>query len=434
MSTLSTTLLAPFAKLLLFFYNITGSYGLALILFAFCIRLVLFPLFLKGRKGMMGMSGLADKQKELQQKYAKDRAKYSEELTKLYQQEGVKPSSGCLWSFFPLLFLMPLYAIVRRPLTYLMGMTEDTFNAVSMLIYGEVKNYSTDQIGMAQDVFDNYDLVTSTIPELANMPKIDFTFLGINLADTPTLMFWKLDNWASWAVIGLWLIPIISAGLNVVSMIVTNHVNSLILGKKRVIDQTMKSTMIIMPLFSLWICFTLPGAMGIYWIANSVFAIIQEYVNVPFLRKYLKQQNEQRVIREAEEKERQKQEHLKQKEAKKKAEEEKRRIQMERKLNQASAGASRVGIRAYARGRTYDPDRYPTYPYEEPLELAKAQWEKQAKLAEERKANKGKKPEETKAVETEKPAEIPAPETAAETSPENPVETPAEQNEKTDEV
>ena len=94
-------ILTPFAKLLLLFYNVTGSYGVALILFGLVVRLILFPVFLKGRKGMLSMSGLAEKQRVLQQKYARDREKYSRELQKLYEEEGVKPSSGCLWSFLP---------------------------------------------------------------------------------------------------------------------------------------------------------------------------------------------------------------------------------------------------------------------------------------------------------------------------------------------
>ena len=66
------------------FYDLTGSYGVSLILFGLVIRLILFPIFLKGRKGMLSMSGLAEKQKVLQQKYARDRVKYSQELQRLY--------------------------------------------------------------------------------------------------------------------------------------------------------------------------------------------------------------------------------------------------------------------------------------------------------------------------------------------------------------
>ena len=87
-------ILTPFAKLILLFYDWTGSYGISLLLFCLVIRLILFPVFLKGRKSMLSMSGLADKQRELAQKYARNREKYSQELQKLYEEEGVKPSGG----------------------------------------------------------------------------------------------------------------------------------------------------------------------------------------------------------------------------------------------------------------------------------------------------------------------------------------------------
>lgn len=95
MSALSV-ILTPFEKLILLFYSITGSYGVSLLLFALVIRLILFPVFLKGRKSMLSMSGLAEKQQELAKKYARNREKYSQELAKLYEEEGVKPSGGCL--------------------------------------------------------------------------------------------------------------------------------------------------------------------------------------------------------------------------------------------------------------------------------------------------------------------------------------------------
>ncbi|MCF0123719.1 MAG: membrane protein insertase YidC [Ruminiclostridium sp.] len=401
-----SVILTPFAKLVLLFYNITGSYGVSLILFSLVIRAVLFPLFLKGRKSMLAMNGLAEQQKILQQKYARDRERYSVELQKLYEQEGVKPSGGCLWSFLPVVFLMPLYAIVRRPLTYLLDMSEDSFNAVSNLLYGTVKNYSSEQLTMAQDVFLNHDKIVAAIPDLANMPAIDFTFLGMNLSETPHLMFWQQENVLS--AFGLWLIPIISAILGIVSMLVTNKINGHITGVTRAMDTTTRSTMLIMPLMSLWICFTLPAALGLYWVANSVFAILAEFLNIPFLKKYLTKLKADKAKRIEDEKERVRNEKKAQAEAKKKAQEEMRRIQMERKLNQSIASASRIGMRTYARGRLYDPDRYPSFPYQDPNKLYKEELEKQQALAEETKnAKQGKKS--GKEVKEEAPVAISEP-------------------------
>ena len=61
--------------------------------------------------------------------------------------------------------------VVRQPLTYLLGMNQDQFNAVSSLLYGSVRDYSNGQLQMAQDVFLRHDEIVSAIPELSNMPS-----------------------------------------------------------------------------------------------------------------------------------------------------------------------------------------------------------------------------------------------------------------------
>ena len=437
MSALSV-ILTPFAKLILLFYSITGSYGVSLLLFALVIRLILFPVFLKGRKSMLSMSGLAEKQQELAKKYARNREKYSQELAKLYEEEGVKPSGGCLWSFLPMPFLMVLYLVVRQPLTYLLGMSQDQFNTVSNLLYGSVGDYSNGQLQIAQDVYLNYDKIVAAVPELSNMPHIDFTFLGVNLSQTPHFLFWQQENVGQ--AFGLWLIPVISAALGVVSMIVTNHINANVLHtRKSTMDQSAKMTMIIMPLFSLWICFTLPAALGVYWIGNSLFAMLSEFANIPFLRSFLKKQAEDRRKKEAQE--RAAQERKAQAEAKKKAAEERRRIQMERKLNKSIATASREGLRTYARGRMYDPDRYPTFPYQDPNKLAKLEEIERQRQEEEKasaKKSKGKKgakgesslPESPSPQEETKETSVSTPDQAPAADP-SPAEPAAEEVEET---
>ena len=383
-------ILSPFAKLLLLFYNITNSYGVALLLFALVVRIVLFPIFLKGRKSMIAMNGLADQQKFLQQKYGRDRERYSIELQKLYEKEGVKPSGGCLWSLLPMAVLIPLYGIVRKPLTNLLGMSEDQFNAVSNLLYGEVLDINNAQLTMAQDVYLNYDRIVTSIPDLAGMPQVDFTFLGLNMADIPHLMFWQQDNVLM--AFGLWLIPVISAVLSVLSMVLNNKINAYVMGtEKKSSDPTQRSMMIMMPLMSLWICFTLPSALGLYWIYSSLAAMLSELVNIPFLRKFLKTEAEKKVRRQQEMKEMERLEREKKAAAKKKVQEENRRIQMERKLNKNVSTASREGLRTYARGRTYDPDRYPTFPYQDPNKLLQQKREEMAAAAEAKQAKKGGK-------------------------------------------
>ena len=241
---------------------------------------------------------------------------------------------------------------------------------------------------------------------------------------------------------GLWLIPVISAALGVVSMIVTNHINANVLHtRKSTMDQSAKMTMIIMPLFSLWICFTLPAALGVYWIGNSLFAMLSEFANIPFLRSFLKKQAEDRERRKKEAQERAAQERKAQAEAKKKAAEERRRIQMERKLNKSIATASREGLRTYARGRMYDPDRYPTFPYQDPNKLAKLEEIERQRQEEEKasaKKSKGKKgakgesslPESPSPQEETKETSVSTPDQAPAADP-SPAEPAAEEVEET---
>ena len=63
-------ILKPFAWLLLFFYNYFG-YAVALILFALVVKLILFPLSLKGKKSMIKMNLLSGKMQQLQKQYGR---------------------------------------------------------------------------------------------------------------------------------------------------------------------------------------------------------------------------------------------------------------------------------------------------------------------------------------------------------------------------
>ena len=108
----------PFGWILNLFYEFTGSYGWALILFAILVRLVLLPATAKSKKSTMKMSRIQPQVQFLQKKYANDQQKQAQAIRELYQAENVSMGAGCLWSLIPLLLLFPLYAVVRQPIVY----------------------------------------------------------------------------------------------------------------------------------------------------------------------------------------------------------------------------------------------------------------------------------------------------------------------------
>ena len=117
---LSDIITVPFGWLLALLYHATNNYGVALIIFALAVQAVLTPINAKAKKGMMGMSRLTPQVQDIQRRYPNDPQKQNELTQKLYQDAGVSMTGGCLWSFIPMLILIPLYAVIRQPITYIL--------------------------------------------------------------------------------------------------------------------------------------------------------------------------------------------------------------------------------------------------------------------------------------------------------------------------
>ena len=86
----------PFGWLMLFLYNLVNNYGIALILFALIVRLILLPFTMKSKKSMMRQTRLQPMMKALEKKYEGNQQKYQAEVAKLYKEEGINPMGGCL--------------------------------------------------------------------------------------------------------------------------------------------------------------------------------------------------------------------------------------------------------------------------------------------------------------------------------------------------
>jgi len=346
----------PFAALLRWMYGITGSYGIAIILFSLILKLVLLPFQMKSKRSMIRMGRLSGKQAELQKQYANNQQKYQEELAKLYQESGVNPMSGCLWSFLPLFLLLPLYQIVYRPITHFMGLSEEAMATVreAAIAIGydpSAGSAAYEQITLTEFISSHWDSMKNAADGLIN---VNFNFLGVDLSAIPTTAFqgFTLNR----PTIGLILIPILAAGIQFLFTFVMNKTN----GQAQAQNASMKVMNLMMPLLSLWWCFTMPAAMGVYWFFNSFFSMIQEVILGKFYTKKLDaEEDEREAKREAARK-------LRMEEAKKRAAEQRETESRKPKKQPQKSGekkvstndAGRIGERPYARGRSYKADRY----------------------------------------------------------------------------
>ena len=389
-------ILTPFAWLLMLFYDFSQNYGIALILFALVIKLVLFPFNLKGKKSMIQMNLLSSKMQQLQKQYGKDRERYNLEIQKLYEKEKVNPMSGCLWSFIPIIFLMVLYGIIREPLTYLMNVPADMINTVAE-VTGVANSGTYPQIAMLKAIADPAVLeqVKAALGDAgAGLFSMNVEFLGINLANIPQLNFWSAEGGLVWGNIGLFLLPLVSVGTSLLSMYVSMKTNQMNRGGEQndQMAKTNRTMMIFMPIMSLWIGFTVPAGLSIYWIAQYIFSIFQELICGRLLKKDYERARAEAAERERQEKEdekRRKEEARLERQRRLEEEKKNRGKKKPKKTEPTEPGInkddSRIGIRAYARGRAYDPNRFGgVQPYRDPSDLLKAQ-------AEAQNAQKGKK-------------------------------------------
>lgn len=365
-STLGYYICIPFAWILRLFYNLTNSYGLALIFFTLIVKLVLLPFQLKSKKSMIRMNQFQPKMREIQEKYANNQQKMNEELQLLYAQEGINPMSGCLWSLLPFPIIIALYSIIRQPLSRFMLLSSEVIEQVRGIAAGlgytaaETAGRTAfyEEIQLTQFINDHFDAFAG----IKGLMKVNYSFLGVDLTVMPGDV-WKQVFTGGWPIIGLVLIPIISAALSFYQSKVAMAGNG-----QKADDPAARSgrtMMYMMPLMSLWIGFTLPAALGVYWIANSVFQIIQDVI----LNKYFstqmeaeetereKAKREARVAKMMAAREQQRQFQEQQNKAKQKKPEKKQPEKKEKKGSSTSE-AGRVGDRPYARGRSYDPEHY----------------------------------------------------------------------------
>ena len=381
-----------FAWPLVKFYEATGNYGLAIVVFALMVNLIMTPFMAKSKKSMMRSSRLQPQIQELQRRHEGNPQKLNAEMQKLYQEEGVNPMSGCLWSLIPFPILIALYSVIRRPITRMMFAADSVVDTLKEYMttmgwyasagaradaYAEVK--------LANLAHQHWDAVSTDLAgKIDKLMNIDFNFLGINLGEQPSVStLWQGPY--TWAAIGLFLIPFISAGLSYLSMKVSSAANPTTGDAQS--EATMKSMNLMMPLMSIWICFVMPAAMGVYWIANSLFGMARDYLLNKIFKKQMDEEDKIRAARRAErekEMEAKKAEYERLKaegktsvntntskkklQASEKQKSDERKAALDRAdraarrerlgIKEYEKPASQVGNRRYARGRAYVADRF----------------------------------------------------------------------------
>lgn len=265
-----------FGYLLWAAYYLVNNFGIAIIIFTLVFKIVLFPSSVKQQKSMAANAKLQAKQKALQEKYSNDKQKYNEELQKLYERENVSPMSGCLTSLLPMVVMLGIYYAVVRPLTNVLHISKDavaalseyvnTLPGISINTSGSIY-YQIDLLRIFNSISDHSavkDILTGDEIEKIQSLTGGFNVLGLDLLGTPK-------------VVGGWLllIPILCLVTSVGTQIITMTMKGNPMANQQ---GCMKYMFIALPMFTAWIAYTVPAAVGFYWIWSTLFGFAQTLI------------------------------------------------------------------------------------------------------------------------------------------------------------
>ena len=287
MSSLWDIINVPFGYVIRFCNNLVGNnYLFALLLFAIIIEIILLPFGIKQQKNSIKQAKLRPKEMAIRKKYAGredqvSKQKMSQEIQEFYQKEGYNPMSGC----FPLLIQFPiiiaLYNIVMNPLRYICGITNtDIIDNIITVVknteaYKDVTFDATrniDLIGamktIGYDAFTAIDGFVEAIPSFDALPNLELFGGAIDLAATPSFTSF---GW-------LLLVPVLTFVSYFFSMKVTRKLTYQPQADDKATGCSNKMMDIMMPLFSVYIAFIVPAAIGVYWIFKSLLGIVKQFI------------------------------------------------------------------------------------------------------------------------------------------------------------
>ncbi len=266
-----------FGTVLKWFNSWTGSYAIALLLFALAFKIVFLPFAIKQQQSQIKLAKLRPKIAKIEKKYAgrSDQPtlqKKQQEIMELQQKEGYSPLSGCLPMLIQFPIIIILYNVIRAPLSYIAQVGDDIITKVAELVGGS----SADQITLigkineyCQNTPNGAEALLNAGLDVGALPE--FNVFGANLAATPSFNPINI----------LVLIPFLAAAFQWLSMWLTRRWNGNgqpAQAQDAQSQMSMRMMDIIMPAMTLFFAFSFSGMLGLYWIYQSILGILQTFI------------------------------------------------------------------------------------------------------------------------------------------------------------
>ena len=260
----------PLGYVMEWIYKLIPNYGWDIILFTLLITVIKIPLQLNQQKSMARMSAFQPMVAEIQKKYRDKPEKQQEELMKL-QEQGYKPTAGCMPMLVNFLVMFGVIEVVYRPLQRIFHIGADALTAAGEALTAMGISFTTvtrDTNIIAQVIAGESTVSSCFTPDqVATITEFGqhMDFFGIDLTRVPQYSL-AADN------LPLLIFPILA----VVTMFISTHISMKASGQE--MQGSMKLTMYMMPLMYLFFCFTYPLAFSLYYVISNIVMTVQTQV------------------------------------------------------------------------------------------------------------------------------------------------------------
>ena len=240
-------LVHPLMALALTMYSVVHDFGLAIILVTILIRLIVYPLYRTQIRSQRAMQELGPAMNQLKAKYGKDRQRFAEEQMKLYKEHGVNPAAGCL----PLVLQLPiLFALYSALLQLGCGLGKGGGNCPG-LTYDEAQSV----LGFLAGIVPN---------PIAQGGTLDTT-----------------AHWLPWLTAGLqhpdpfFVLPVLAGLFQLIASVMAMPAKPVQSDDPN--QRMFQSMAYTFPLMTVVLGAQFPAGLTIYWIATTLFQIVQQY-------------------------------------------------------------------------------------------------------------------------------------------------------------
>lgn len=290
-------------------YNI----GLCIIIFTLVVRMLMLPMTIKQQKSMKLNAVIQPEIQAIQKKYKDKKDQQSqlaqqEEIKAVYDKYGTSMTGGCLQLIIQMPILFALYRVVMNIPAYVQPVKNLYIKVIHGLDAAQMKQFfninttgnklSSSQINNCIDAMTGYasrsngnvkltkgtelsDILAVADKGAASKIESLNNFFGLNLGMSPNAMF----NAGMITLIVALIIPILAGLFQLLSVQLTQRLNSAASSQENPMAGSMKIMNIMMPLMSVYMCWILSAGLGLYWMAGSLIMMLQQvFINL-YMRK-----------------------------------------------------------------------------------------------------------------------------------------------------